>query len=467
MKKLHFDGVTLGGGPGATPGAQLLARAGKKVAIVEQGKGLGGTCLFEGCIPSKIFLETASRLHAFTESAPFGITDAHFGGLDLVQLRQRKTDILAARVQGANQVCSRLGIEIIQGTADFVSSHELRVQRPEQEDLLLEADFLLIAPGSTSSTLHIVGADNPHIWTSADALRMDEIPRTLTLIGGGYIGCELATLFSRLGTQVHILEAAPRLLLTEDPGVSEALIQSWQQSNAGISVDLNVDIQAIRQATEDLWQINYQDTEGHFHTLESQRVLMAVGRKPNTAGLSWDKAGLHLGSHGEVPVNDFYQTEVPHIYAPGDVNGRIMLAHAATRQAQLAALHILGRLTNPENLVVPHVIFTSPEIAAVGADSRSLTEHPEWRLVRWNYAQDARARIVGDLTGYAQLIWDPTSRELKGLQVMGSEAGELIEEATYVLTHHGTVDSLAQTIHPHPTLNEVVSELASFTISGL
>jgi dihydrolipoamide dehydrogenase len=226
-----------------------------------------------------------------------------------------------------------------------------------------------------------------------------------------------------------------------------------------------VDIQAIRHISEDRWELNYQDSEGNFHNLESQRVLMAVGRKPNTSGLSFDKAGLSLGTHGEVPVNDFYQTQVPHIYAPGDANGRIMLAHAATRQAQLAALHLLGRVTSPTPLVVPHVIFTAPEIAAVGADSRSLTEHPQWRLVRWNYAQDARARIVGDLSGFAQLVWDPTSRELKGLQVMGKGAGEMVEEATYVLTHQGTVDSMVQTIHPHPTLNEVVSELAGFTVA--
>ncbi|RIV23190.1 NAD(P)/FAD-dependent oxidoreductase [Alicyclobacillaceae bacterium I2511] len=465
MEKLHFDVATLGGGPGATPGAQLLARAGKKVAIIEQGEGLGGTCLFEGCIPSKIFLETASRLHALTQDAEFGITGAQCEGIDLPRLRQRKAEILAARVQGANQSCSHLGITMIHGTADFASPHVLRVHRTGLEDLLVEADFLLVSPGSTSSTLHIVGAEDPQIWTSADALRMDLIPSTLTIIGGGYIGCELATLFSRFGTKVHILEAAPRLLLTEDPGISQTLAQFWQQQNAGIAVDLNVDIQAIRHISEDRWELNYQDSEGNFHNLESQRVLMAVGRKPNTSGLSFDKAGLSLGTHGEVPVNDFYQTQVPHIYAPGDANGRIMLAHAATRQAQLAALHLLGRVTSPTPLVVPHVIFTAPEIAAVGADSRSLTEHPQWRLVRWNYAQDARARIVGDLSGFAQLVWDPTSRELKGLQVMGKGAGEMVEEATYVLTHQGTVDSMVQTIHPHPTLNEVVSELAGFTVA--
>jgi hypothetical protein len=199
---------------------------------------------------------------------------------------------------------------------------------------------------------------------------------------------------------------------------------------------------------------------------EAAALLGAVGRVPNTDGLSWSRIGLSLDPAGAVPVNAYYQTAVPNIYAPGDVNGQVLLAHAATRQSQIAAQHWLGAATFPPALVVPHVIFTTPEIAAVGADSRALGAHPSWELTRWPYHQDARALILGDAEGYAQLIWDRASHEIRGLQVIGRDAGELIEEVTYVITHGGTVDELVASIHPHPTLNEVISEVASAALQS-
>ncbi|CAB1129824.1 protein of unknown function [Candidatus Hydrogenisulfobacillus filiaventi] len=176
-------------------------------------------------------------------------------------------------------------------------------------------------------------------------------------------------------------------------------------------------------------------------------MLVAVGRRPNTAGLAWERAGIRLGPRAEVPVDAASRTAVPHIYAPGDVNGGIMLAHAATRQSQLAARHLLGLPVEPLP-VVPHVIFSDPEIAAVGADSRDLADHPGWRVTRWPYAQDARARIVGDLQGFAQMGWDPADHRPYGLQVIGRNAGELIHGATQVITRGGTMDDIAASIHP-------------------
>ncbi len=463
MQQLEFDVVTIGGGPGATPGAQFLAQHGKKVAIIEQGEGLGGTCLFEGCIPSKIYLETASRLRSLSDDGQFGIVGGRYDGVDLGKLEARKRQILQTRVNGAQHACDELGISIIHGQADFVDAHHVVVHADREEDRIVQAQYIIAAPGSSVRTLAVPGAESEGIWTSAQALQLREIPSTMCIIGGGYIGVELATLYSALGSRVHVLEMAPRLLMSEDPRIVGHLAQQWAQEAHSITVETGVQITRIER-TSGQWTVVY-DSAGNLARLAVDQVLVAVGRKPNTDGLSWGKAGLALGPRGEVPVNAVEQTIVPHIYAPGDVNGQVMLAHAATRQSLIAAQHILGIPTLPTEMTVPHVIFSHPEIAAVGADSRALVEHTEWRLTEWPYRQDARALIVGDLGGHAQMIWDAATHQIKGLQIIGAGAGELIEEVTYVITHGQTLESLVETIHPHPTLNEIVSELAAAALA--
>ncbi|AUW92717.1 dihydrolipoyl dehydrogenase [Sulfobacillus thermotolerans] len=466
MQTLMFDVVTIGGGPGATPGAQLLAQKGQKVAIVEKGAGLGGTCLFEGCIPSKIFLESAARIRAIGVDVAFGVQGAHFDSINLDRIRARKQEILAKRAGGAQVACDKLGITVIQGVADLLDPHHVTVQTANHETILLEAKTLVIAPGSVSRPLEVPGADNEGLWTSQEALELAEIPKSLCIIGGGYIGMELATLYHALGSQVHILEAGPRILLTEDPGIADHLVQTWQKTGVSIPIETGITLDAIESTGKALGhqRVHYRAANGEVRILEADRVLIAVGRAPATSHLHWDRVGITLGARKEVPVNEFYQTVVPSIYAPGDVNGEVMLAHAATRQSLIAAQHILGRTTVPNALVVPHVVFTDPEIAAVGADSRDLAAHPQWAMTSWPYRQDARALIMGDAEGFAQMIWDQKTHALLGLQVIGAEAGELIEEATYIITHHGTLESLVESIHPHPTLNEVVSELAAHAL---
>jgi len=460
-ERIQVDVVALGGGPGATPGALFLARKGMKVAIVEKGEGLGGTCLFEGCIPSKILLETAGRRYEMSRSEEFGLRDTVVGEVDVPALMARKVGILAARAQGAEQACARSGITILHGTGDFLSPHEVIVRRSGEPDVIVEAKWVLAAPGSVATSVPIRGADAPGVWSSADALDLPRLPRSITIIGAGYIGCELATLFARLGSQVHVLEAASSLLTTEDPAAAAAVRSSFESMGIGLSE--GVFIEAIDRVAEGEWSVRCRLSDGTARLIPSERVLVAVGRRPNSAALDWEAAGITVGERGEIPVNGFYQTKVPHIYAPGDINGRIMLAHAATRQSIVAAQHLLGVLDGMDapNLIVPHVIFTSPEIASVGADSRALADHPEWTLTKWPFARDVRALIVGDEKGFAQIVWDRETHTLKGMQIVGEHAGELIAEPTQVMTQGGTIDAIAGSIHPHPVLSEVISELVA------
>jgi len=465
---VRWDAVAIGGGPGATPGAQWLAARGQRVAIVEQGSGLGGTCLFEGCIPSKIFLESARRAREAAEGASFGLVGSPPTGWDLAAVRRRKVEILAERAAGAQKVCDTLGITVIAGTADVEDAHHVTVAAGGSAPHRLETRAMILAPGSRSRPLEVPGGDGPGIWTSREALDLVEVPPRLCIIGGGYIGMELATLYQTLGSHVTILEAGPRVLPSEDPLIVDHLLKTWRQWQVPAQIETRVTVDRIEAlgSPDGRKVVHYTTPDAGPQRLEVDRVLVAVGRVPNTGGLSWSRIGLSLGPDGAVPVNQYYQTAVPHIYAPGDVNGQVLLAHAATRQSLIAAQHWLGAPTFPPVLVVPHVIFTAPEIAAVGADSRALADHPSWQLTRWPYQQDARALILGDAEGYAQLIWDRASHEIHGLQVIGRDAGELIEEVTYVITHGGTVDELVASIHPHPTLNEAISELASAALQS-
>lgn len=465
MDSTKFDVVTIGGGPGATPAAEYLARRGKRVAVVEQGPGLGGTCLFEGCIPSKIYLETARRIRDIHEDVRFGLPDAHFSQVALASLTERKQKILRQRTGEAKKTFAALGIAVLHGQADFVDPHRVIVQSDEAPDRVLTADYIIASPGSKPRPLHVPEADDASLWTNAHALKLDAIPSSLCIVGGGYIGVELATLYHTLGTHVHILESAPRLLISEDPAVAAYLENAWSRESDPVTVETGVRVTRIDTTGSGRWAVGYNHPQHGFSRLVVDRVLVAIGREPNTQHLSWDKAGITLGPRGEVPVNRYQQTATPHIYAPGDVNGQVMLAHAATRQSQIAAQHILKIPAFTEDMTVPHVIFSFPEISAVGADTRDLPDRPDWRVTVWPYANSARPLIMGDGGGFAQIIWSAATHEVKGCQIIGQGAGELIDEITHVITHHDTLESLVAAIHPHPTLSEVVGELGASALA--
>lgn len=457
-----FDVVVVGGGPGGTPGALLLAGHGQRVALVEAGEGLGGTCLFEGCIPSKIFLESARRLADLSRLGEFALEGAADARIDLPRLQARKRAILQVRVDGAQVHAVGAGLTLVRGRAQLLDPHTVGVQTADGVERRLQGRVLLLAPGSETARPAVPGADDPELWTSADALRAEQVPPSMVIVGGGYIGCELASFFAAAGTRVTLIELLPHLLESEDPGAAAAVAQRLVQR--GVTVDTDTRLQRIERAGSE-WRVVLAPARGPESTLTVSKVLLAAGRRARTRELAWDKAGIILGSRGEVPVNRFYQTQVPHIYAPGDVNAQVMLAHAATRQSEIAAWHILGEAHPLVPLAIPHVIFTDPEVASVGEDRRALARDPSLVASRFPYAGDARAHIMGDTTGFVQLIWRPVSHELRGLQVVGLEAGELLAEATGILRRGGRIDELVETIHAHPTLGEVVAEAAAAALA--
>ncbi len=441
----------------------ILAEHGLRVAVVERGEGLGGTCLFEGCIPSKIFLESAHRLEDIRQRDEFALMGPAEVRLDLSRLQARKQAILRVRVEGARQRAEHAGLNIVRGHGQLLDPHTIEVITSGEERRRLQGRYLLLAPGSETSRPPIPGVEAPGLWTSEDALASEELPDSLVIVGGGYIGCELAAFFAAVGTRVTMVEMLPRLLETEDP-LAAAAVQS-SLVRRGVAVHTGSRVERISRNGAG-WKIRFTGADGGPGSAAAARVLLAVGRRPRTAELAWDRAGLSLGRRGEVPVNRFYQTSVPHIYVTGDANGQVMLAHAATRQSEIAAWHMLGTERQVDPLVIPHVIFTEPEVASVGLDSRACADDRALAAFRYPYAADARARIVGDAAGFVQLVWKPETHELRGVQVVGTGAGELLAEATNVLRRGGLVDELTETVHSHPTLGEVVAEAAAAALAG-
>lgn len=460
MESLSFDVVVLGGGPGGTPAANYLSAHGLKVAIVEMGEGLGGVCLFKGCIPSKIYIETATRFYEFKQDDIFGIE----GGIeqltiDLNKIKQRKREILGIRVNGASKLSAALGTKIFKGVGHISGSDTIDVITSET-NYRLNFKSLIIALGSTGVQLPIEGAEL--CKPVEDIFEIEALPRSVVMIGGGYIGIEMASMFARLGVKSTIIEFLPRVLSTEDVNVSSAVLEGLKE--LGIDVYLNSKVTSVKEANGK--KIVQFLLNNELQNVNTDYVVMAVGRRPDTDNLNLDVLGITKGKHGEIPVNEFMQTSNKNVYACGDINGKMMLAHAATAESLVAANKILGNKTEINYSAIPHAIFGYPESASVGLNSTEATEKG-YRTFKFSYSQDAKALIEGDSKGFVQMIVDPVNLRLLGTQIVGKNASELITEPTQIISKNGTIKDILSSVHTHPTLNEVISETANYIMGQL
>ncbi|WP_279625635.1 dihydrolipoyl dehydrogenase family protein [Thermoanaerobacter wiegelii] len=323
----------------------------------------------------------------------------------------------------------------------------------KDEKVKLLFDKLIIATGSETVKPPILGIDLQGVIFSEDIFKLEAKPASIVIIGGGYIGVEIASMFARVDTKVTIIEALPRILTSEDVSISKAVTEELKNDNVNIYTDAKVS--AIEKEGEIL-KVNYIQN-GENKTVQAEKILIAVGRRPRTKELNLDELNIKLGNHGGIPVNEYMQTENINVYATGDVNGRIMLAHAATRESIIAAKAILGEKVPMTYNAIPHAIFSEPEAASVGIDSTKAQELG-YKIVRYSYEEDARALIVGDKKGFVQIIADPKTHKLYGMQIVGKGAGELIAEATQVIRMNGRIEDIMAIIHTHPTLSEVIAE---------
>lgn len=460
------DVLVIGGGPGGTPAAMALARAGRRVILVEAGPGLGGTCLFSGCIPSKIFRETAFRRREAGRAAEFGLAALSdtLPEVNWEAVQRRRHRILAQRSGGALAKVGELpSLQAVFGRARLTGRRTAMIETIGAPARKVRFEYAILATGSKPSPLPVPGADLPGVLDSDQLIGIDFIPKSLALIGGGPIGIEMAQIFSMLGAEVTVLEAAPRILGPVDSVLAGLL--SDHLSASGIRVETGVTVERI-EGSEGALQVFYSQA-GKNRTVEAQVAAIVAGRHPNVVGLGLETTAIKHGPHGVV-VNEGLETDEPGIFATGDLVGHPMFAHWATAQALAVARHILGMpaaFPKPEHNSA--VIFSSPEIAMAGLTQEAARANGiEASVAEYDYRIDARAQIAGETIGRLRLVYRPDDHRILGIHVLVEGAADLMGEAALAVYNGLTLEQLAAAIHPHPTFTEAFGLTAQSALAG-
>ncbi len=448
-RKKH-DIAVIGSGPGGYVAAIRAAQLGKSVALIEKDL-LGGCCLNVGCIPTKTLLTNASVLHQVRKAKDFGITTGPIS-FHYDQMKQRKDQVVAKIRTGLDGLIKSNKITIYRGTAQFESPKALKVMGHDQ--LFIDADKIIIATGSIPLDIRAFPCDHKRILNSTSMLEVTELPKSLAIVGGGYIGCEFASLFAELGVKVTILEALPTILAAQGTQIAQFMTKSFTAK--GIQIRTNVKVQSIENQGPQV-KVTLEGGE----TLEADLALVSVGRKVYTEGLHLEKAGLKVNDRGCLETDDRMETEVRGIYAIGDVTGKWMLAHVASHQGIVAASNACGVDSNMHYEAVPAVVFTSPEIATVGMTlEQAQKEGFDATSGSFPFQALGKAQAAMETEGFAQIVSEKKTGQILGAIVIGHEASNLIGEMALAIQNELTLESVIETIHAHPTIAESWHEAA-------
>lgn len=479
--------IIIGAGPGGYETALLAAKRGVEVVLIESGH-VGGTCLNEGCIPTKSFCRNAEVLDTLKEASVFGVSDLSYS-FDFSAVRDRKNSVVEQLRGGVESLLSNKLITLVRGKASFKDEHTVTVT-PDVSgiagssdvavsddtqcssadvsgtDVMLQpvdytADYIIIATGSTSASLPILGADLPGVITSKEILDIEEVPQRLCIIGGGVIGLEFASIFNSFGSEVTVIEYCKDILPRFDTDLAKRLKQSL--SKRGIEIFTQSQVLSIAsdcEAAQDFAgrEISLAVTfsrKGKDETVVADKVLMAVGRRPAVSSLNLSDIGIEYSPKGII-VNDSMQTNIPHIYAVGDINGKMMLAHAATFQGIVALDHIMGLSDDIDLSVMPAAVFTSPEAATVGmTEDECKDKGIPVKCLKSFFRANGKAVTMGETDGFCKIVVDQSGRIL-GCHMFGPHSSDIIQEITALINSKATVDDLRNIIHTHPTLTEVL-----------
>ncbi|MGD9613484.1 MAG: dihydrolipoyl dehydrogenase, partial [Kiritimatiellia bacterium] len=447
----------LGAGPAGYPAAFLAADLGRPVTLIDAAPALGGTCLHRGCIPSKSLLHAARLLADAREAAAIGLDFAP-PAIQLEKLRAWKESVTDRLAQGLAQLAKARGVRVVQARAAFTSPTQLRLTAPDGTVAPHDFETLLLATGSVPARPAAFPADHPHLWDSTAALELAEIPESLLVVGGGYIGLELGSVYAALGSRVTVVEMTGGLL----PGADRDLIVPLAKRLRGAFKDIHLNTRVTGVADDPaglrvaLENVKTNETREEVFA----KVLVAVGRRPFTDGLDLEKAGIALTDRGFISVDETGRTANPRVFAAGDVVGNPMLAHKATHEARALVARLLGRGTHAL-APVPAVVFTDPELAWVGlTETQAKEQGLEIKVSKFPWAASGRALTLDRADGVTKILAEPGTGQLLGVAIAGPGAGNLISEASLALASGATAADLARTIHPHPTLSETLGEAA-------
>lgn len=453
---MEFDLVVIGAGPGGYTAAIKAAQLGMKTAIVEKGKNLGGTCLNVGCIPSKALLSSSELFHEAQHGFKSHGIKAEGVTMDVAAMMKRKDGVVRKMARGIDYLMNKNGIEHVSGSGRIVNAGEVEVTGGEAARTL-KTKRILIATGSSVSGLPFLEFDGETVLSSDHAIALGQAPESMIVIGGGAIGLELGSVWARLGTKVTVVEFLTRIAAIFDEDITQALQKLLQKQ--GLKFHLGTGVESAEKTKTG---IKLTAAKGDKSLeLEAEKVLVAVGRKPNTDGLGATEAGVELDERGRIRTDAEWQTNVPGIYAIGDVIAGPMLAHKAEQEAVAAVERMAGKAGRVNYDTIPWVIYTAPEVAAVGlTEAEAKEKGHEVSVGVFPFQANGRAVAGAHADGLAKVIADKATDRVLGAQILSANASELIAEAVLLMEFDGSAEDLARTIHAHPTMSEGLREAA-------
>jgi len=449
--------AVIGGGPGGYAAAFLAADLGMNVTLIDPETNPGGVCLYRGCIPSKALLHVAKLIDESRHAKNWGI---EFGEpkIDLARLRSFKEGVVNKLTGGLGQLSKQRKVQYIQGRAEFQKSNTLRISKADGTDLSLGFDRIILATGSRPAVVPSLALDSPRMMDSTSALDLKDIPGTLLVVGGGYIGLELGSVYAALGAKVSVVEMTAGLLPGADRDLVLPLHKRLEKSFAAIL--MNTTVTGVKEEAKGI-RVSLDGPDVKERNPLFDKVLVSAGRKPNSEIPGLDKTQVVVGPRGFIQVNQQLQTHDPVIYAIGDVVGEPMLAHKASHEGRTAAEAIAGHKVAFEPNAIPAVVFTDPEIAWCGlTETQAQKDNREIKVAKFPWAASGRAMTIDRSEGMTKILFDPKTERVLGVGMVGAGAGELIAEGVLAMEMAATATDLALSIHPHPTLSETLMEAA-------
>lgn len=462
----HFDVVVIGSGPGGYAAAFRAADLGKQVALIEKDAVLGGVCLNRGCIPSKALLHISQTIE---EAANLGAKGIQFDSpkIELDKVRDWKDEVVGKLNKGIAQMAKARNVQVFTGRAEFNSKIEINIIC-EDSPKTISFDNAIIATGSRATLIPSIPNEHPSVMTSKEALQLNDIPKTLLVIGGGYIGLEMATVYNSLGSQVTVVEMLDSLL----PGIDKDIVRLLQHKLKKTFYQIMVKSKVVEvKPNKDTALDVTIDNNGETIKQNFDKVLVSVGRRPNTENLGLEKLGVRLTEQGFIKVDKKQKTNVVNIFAIGDAAGEPMLAHKATHEGKVAAEVIAGLPSVFDAKSIPAVIFTNPEIAWTGlTETEAQAKEINYKKVEFPWGASGKAIATGQSIGKTKLLFDPDNGKLLGVSIVGAHAGDIISEGVLAIEMGAKAEDIGSTIHPHPTLSETfanAAEIFSGTVTDL
>ncbi len=454
-----YDVAVIGSGPGGYVAAIRCAQLGMKTAIIEKYKTLGGTCLNVGCIPSKALLDSSHHYeHAVKHFADHGIEISGDVKINLEKMIARKQGVVDQTAGGIDFLMKKNNIDVFEGVGAFKDATHINITKADSTVETIEAKHTIIATGSKPSTLPFIKIDKKRIITSTEALKLKEIPKHLVIIGGGVIGLELGQVYRRLGAEVSVVEYMDRII----PGMDKALSRELQKAmkKQGIKFYTSHKVTSVKTSAKET-VVTADDKKGNPVEFKGDYCLVSVGRRPYTDGLNVEAAGVRLNDRGQVEVNDHLQTSASNIYAIGDVIKGAMLAHKAEEEGVFVAETLAGQKPHIDYNLIPGVVYTWPEVAAVGKTEEELKEAGvKYKSGQFPFRALGRSRASGDLDGFVKILADEVTDEILGVHMVGARCADIIAEAVTAMEFRASAEDISRMSHAHPTFTEAIKEAA-------